>query len=63
MDKLQIVKGKSKMKKLIGTVGVIWMGILSLGLTNMFSNVAYASQTCYTQCPSYEGGTCVTTCS
>lgn len=51
------------MKKLIGTMGVIWLGLLSIGLTNMFSAAAYASSTCYTQCPSYEGGTCVTTCS
>lgn len=50
------------MKKLIATTGIIWIGLLSVGLTSMFSSAAYAS-TCYTQCPSYEGGTCVTTCS
>ncbi len=51
------------MKKLIATMGIIWLGTLSLGMATMFGNAAYASQTCYTQCPGYEGGTCVTTCS
>lgn len=50
------------MKKLIGTIGVVWLGLLSISLTNMFGTTAYASSTCYTQCPNYEGGTCVTTC-
>lgn len=48
------------MKKLM-IAAATWMVMLSVGLSLMFGN-AYAGQTCYTQCPSYEGGTCVTTC-
>ncbi len=50
------------MKKILIATNLLWISLLSIGLSALFSANSYAGQTCYTECPAYEGGTCVTTC-